>query len=139
MEKFFCESRVKCRSVSSSPNSGKPAISRRRSPLGTASVTLSSSGQKSALRPGEPLSKMSFVAAVRAGGSMDDGSDKRVDLLLFIHFRDADEQPVGQLGVPRFQCDSGNDPVAGTAGEKCFEVGRAQNEFIETGAGKRRR
>src|SRR5512145_3139648 len=102
MEKFFCESRVKCLNVSSSPSSGKPLISRRTRELGIASVIFSSSGQKNALRPGEPLSKMSLVSAVR-GALLGDGSDKPLDLLFFVHLGDANEQTIFQVRVPFFQ------------------------------------
>ena len=59
-----------------------------------------SSGQKNALRPGEPLSKSSFGSAAGAGCLVADDSDKSIDLLLLVHFGHADEQAIAQLRVP---------------------------------------
>jgi hypothetical protein len=70
-------------------------MSWRSSALGIAAATSPpSAGQKSALRPLEPLSKISFGSAATPRGLLDDGSDKPVDLLGLVHFRDANQHTI---------------------------------------------
>src|SRR5512135_684023 len=140
MAKFLCDNRVKWRNVSSSPSSGNPAMSRRSSAAGISSATSPpSSGHKQALRPAEPLSKISFGSAARERGLLDDGSDKPLDLLILIHFSDAHQETIAQLRIPSLQNNSRNDFVFGAVFKKFFEHRSAQHEFIEVRAGENRR
>src|SRR5258706_7479463 len=98
MEKLSCESRVKWRSTSSSPNSGKPSMSSRKNALGIEASTLAAgAGHWNALRPGEPLSKRSRGAGARDWRLSCKGSDKRFNLLGLGHFGDTDQPAIAEL------------------------------------------
>src|SRR5215475_6235912 len=108
MAKFRCERRVKCRSTSSSPSSGNPAISSRNNAGGiSAAASPASAGQTIEFRPGELLSKSKFGSVTRRDFLSCDGSDKTVDLLSLVHFGDAAEKAICQFGIPLLQANAG--------------------------------
>jgi hypothetical protein len=97
-----------------------------------------SAAQSMALRPGEPLSNSSFGGATCERFLSCAGSDKAVDLLSLIHFSDADQEGIFQLGIVTLQSDAGDDFLRRAFGEKLRQIVRPQNEFIEERRGKRR-
>src|SRR5207344_1738543 len=91
-----------------------------------------------ALRPGEPFSNSSFGGATCERFLSCAGSDKAVDLLSLIHFSDAGQEGIFQLGIVTLQSDAGDDFLHRAFGKKLRQVVRLQNEFIEERRGKRR-
>src|SRR2546425_4278578 len=136
MAKFKCESRVKWRSTSSSPSSGKPGISSRRSTPGIRSVILvSSSGQKKPLLPGEPLSKISG-GADRKRLVPGECSDKLFDLLFLVRLSHADKQAILKLGIPTDQRNAWDDLLSGEMRESPLQSVHAKNKLIEKSTGE---
>src|SRR6266542_1045197 len=139
MAKFRCDKQVKWRNTSSSPNSGNPGISSRSSADGIPpSIGRSCAGQSTALLPEEPLSKSSFGAATRDRLLACDGSDKLLDLLVFVHFSHTDQQTILQLRVPLSQLDARDDFLRRAPGKNIFQVICSNNKFIEVRPGKYR-
>src|ERR1051325_8021751 len=114
MAKFRCDKRVKWRSTSSSPSSGKPAMSARSKSAGMASsIRPASAGHNTALRPAEPLSNNSFAAGGRGRGSFGKGVDKAFDLLKLVRLGHTQQQTVLQLRIKIFLRNAGNDLFRG--------------------------
>src|SRR5262245_23557618 len=110
MAKFLCDKRVKWRSTSSSPNSGKLAMSFLSSATGICSSSLPASvGHEKPLLPGEPVSKISFGARVRERWLLAGGSDKPLDLLSLVELGNTHQETIGQFRIVILQWNAGDD------------------------------